>query len=162
MPQENNQHPVTDKALNRLLVGSVLSILACLIALCSTTFCWFTDTVKQEPSYIQAASQCLLSITVVDGENVPLSDIEEGVTLSAGVTYQVTLILPKDSSSGYCQMQIGDRIYRSEYIPRHDEDTPKTLTYLVKASEDAEVKFLVHWGLYSADADVLANELLEI
>ena len=156
-----SEQPVTDKALNRLLVGSVLSILACLIALCSTTFCWFTDTVKQEPSYIQAASQCRLEI-VVDDNGTPLSDIENGVTLEAGVTYKVTLILPKDSSSGYCQMQIGDRIYRSEYIPRHDEDTPKTLTYLVKASEDTEVKFLVHWGLYSADADVLANELLEI
>ncbi len=158
MTQENKK-PMTDKALNRLVIGSVLSILMCLVALCSTTFAWFTDTAKAAPSTIQTAPNCLLEI-VVDESGTPLSDIENGVTLVAGVTYRVTLTLPKDSSSGYCQMFVGTEKYLSPYIARHTEDTPKTVTYYVMAEVDTEVRFVYHWGIYSADASVLAGETL--
>lgn len=158
MTQENKK-PMPDKALNRLVIGSVLSILMCLVALCSTTFAWFTDTAKATTSTIQTAPNCLLEI-VVDESGTPLSDIENGVTLVAGVTYRVTLTLPKDSASGYCQMFVGTEKYLSPYIARHTEDTPKTVTYYVKAEVDTEVKFVTHWGIYSAEASVLAGETL--
>ncbi|MBR2611589.1 MAG: hypothetical protein IKC72_00845 [Clostridia bacterium] len=162
MTEENNKKPMSDKALNRLVIGSVLSILMCLVALCSTTFAWFTDTAEATSSTIQTAPNCLLeTVVVVNAEDeTPLSDIENGVTLAAGVTYRVTLTLPKDSASGYCQMFVGTEKYLSPYIARHTEDTPKTVTYYVKAEVDTEVKFVTHWGIYSAEASVLAGETL--
>ena len=164
MSQKNQTKPISDKALNRLVIGSVISILTCLIALCSTTFCWFTDSVTtKQPNIIQAASACLLEIEVVNnGTGVPLADIENGVTLVKDERYKVTLTLPKDSASGYCEMLVGSDKYRSDFIVRHDEDTAKTLTYYVTARADTEVKFVVHWGIYSATPDVLADDTLEI
>ena len=158
---EENKKSAPDKALNRLVLGAVMSILACLVALCSTTFCWFTDSANSSPSTIQTAAQCLLEI-VVDESGAELADIENGVTLTGGVTYRVTLTLPKDSSSGYCKMLVGEDVYLSPYLIRHDDDTPKTVTYYVVAEVDTEVKFVVHWGLYSAQASVLADETLQI
>ncbi len=158
---EENIKSMPDKALNRLVVGSVLSILACLLALCSTTFCWFTDSaIGGEPSKIQTAQQCLLEIQVYDENDVPLVDIKDGVILNAGVEYRVTLTLPKESSSAYCQMFVGEKVYRSPYIPRHNEDEAKTLTYYVKAEVDTEVKFVSHWGLYSAQESVQEGKIL--
>ena len=157
-----NKEPITDKALNRLLVGSVLSILVCLVALCSTTYCWFTETVKPfKSSTIQAAPQCLLEI-VVDEDGAPLSNIEDGVTLMAGVTYKVTLVLPSNSSSGYCQIFVGEEVYRSPYIVHHDSSIARTLFFYVRAETDTEVKFVRHWGLYSAEPSVLEGETLVI
>ena len=76
--------------------------------------------------------------------------------------YEVALSLPKDSSSGDCRMFVGEDVYRSEYIVHHNEDEAKTLSYTVQANAVAEVKFVVHWGLYSAEPSVLANDKLVI
>lgn len=152
----NNENHKSDKAFNRLIFTSVLSIVLCLFLLCSTTYAWFVDDVTQSGNELKTAEECLLSITVtntVTGQE--LENIEIGVTLEANVPYEVTLSLPKDSSSGYCIVAVGANQYFSDYLTRHTSDTPKTLTFTVLCEDTFnEVTFKNHWGIYSRQGDV--------
>ena len=162
--KENSENKMSDKAFNRLIFTSVLSIVLCLVLLCSTTYAWFADGVTQGGNEIKAANECLLSVTVTkNGESTPLENIESGVTLNEGATYRVDLSLPKDSSSGYCIISVGANQYFSEYLTRHDSDAPKTLTFYVKCDATFDnVTFTSHWGIYSRDCDVYADNTLVI
>ena len=162
--KENSKDKMSDKAFNRLMFTSVLSIVVCLALLCSTTYAWFMDGVTQSGNELKTAGECLISVTdTKEGETTPLAEIETGVTLDAGVTYKVDLSLPKGSSSGYCIISVGANQYFSEYLTRHESDTPKTITFYVKCDATFEdVTFTTRWGIYSRDCDVYADNTLVI
>lgn len=164
MEQRNNNERLTDRAFIRLITTSVLGIILCLVCLCSTTWAWFSDSAASSGSKIVPASQCLLDVSVKkEGDTFKLEGIDEGVTLEAGVTYTVTLELPRDSASGYCIITTDARDYYTEYIERHDNDEPKTIEFTLTVAKSREVKFIKCWGTYhSRESDVQNNGQLHI
>ena len=150
---------MSDKAFSRLILTSVIGVLVCIACLCSTTFAWFTDSAPSAKNEIKMASECLLSIAVSQN-GTPLSDIEGGAELSAGVEYVVTLSLPRGSSSGYCVITTADGTkYKSDYLVAHDNATPTTSTFILTVEETQVVGFASHWGIYSSESDVVNGVL---
>ena len=155
-----------DKTFNRLFGTSVLALLLCVVCLCSTTYAWFTATISHGGNEIVTASSCLLTVTVdggedsitVDGASTNTVEITEddGATALAlrGGDYTVTLSLPKDSPSGYLLLTAHGVDYRSPFISRHEENTPKVVTFNLSVTGDTNVEMLVRWGIYSLDASV--------
>lgn len=156
MKQQNNDR-LSDKTFTRLIVSSVLAILACLVCLCSTTWAWFTDSVSYQGT-IKTAEQCLLSVSVYEGDTA-LDNVESGVTLKKDVVYTVKLSLPKDSGSGYCELHANGNKYRSDYLLRHENEQAETLAFTLTVSEDREVTFSVRWGIYAGESDVVNGTL---
>ena len=144
---------LTDKAFLRLVISSAIGILLCLVCLCSTTWAWFSSGLTFEDNQIKSADQCLLTVTVED-TSTELADIENGVELQEGVTYTVTLTLPKDSASGYCLIATELDNFYSDYIARHNQDEPKTLNFSLTVGKAQTVKFISRWGIYAGEPDV--------
>ena len=159
--KQNTENNKSDKAFNRLVFTSVLSIVLCLFLLCSTTYAWFTDDVTHSGNELKTAEECLLTVTVkntLTGE--VLEDIGIGVTLMANVPYEVTISLPKDSASGYCIIAVGANQYFSDYLTRHADASPKTLTFTVLCEDTfSDVTFNPHWGIYSRQGDIVDGVL---
>ena len=147
---------LTDKAFLRLILTSIISILACIICLCSTTWAWFSESSLSNNNALKSANTCLATITLVDDNGQELVDLERGVKLSKDVVYTLTLSLPKDSASGYCVIKTQQSSYNTEYILHHNQDSPVTLTFTVVVLNTQTVKFSVRWGVYSGQID-LAN-----
>ena len=156
--QNNNTQKLTEHTFSRLMLSSVLGILLCIVCLCSTTFAWFSDGAPSVGNTISTAKDCLLAVTVLDG-GVELDNIDEGVVLTAGVEYLVTLSLPADTASGYCIILADGEAYRSEYIRRHDDSVPHEISFILTVGEDKTVTFTSHWGIYSVECSVVAGRL---
>ena len=151
---------LTDKAFSRLVITSILAIFICIACLCSSTFAWFTKSNESVGNEIKSADGCELSIVVTKDAAV-LQNIENGVELSAGEEYVVTLSLPAGTSSGYCMITVDDDPYYSEYILRHEEGT-KTISFKVISQTTQTVKFTSRWGIFTRDCDVANNGTLII
>ena len=151
---------LTDKAFSRFLVTSILSILACIVCLCSTTYAWFSDNAPSNSNKIQTATECLLEVSVIRANDmVEFTDVDKGIILSPDEEYQVTLSLPASSSSGYCLISAGAAEYYTDYILRHDEELPKTVTFTLTVAEATNVTFTPRWGIYSGESSVIEGIL---
>ena len=157
MKQQNNQK-LSDKTFTRLIVYSVLAILLCLACLCSTTWAWFTDSVSYQGNTIQTTEKCLLSVSVYEG-NSALENVEYGVTLEKDHVYTVTLRLPKNSGSGYCEIYANGNKYRSDYIVRHENEEDETRSFSLTVRETCVVTFSIRWGIYAGESDVINGNL---
>lgn len=160
--RQRNTDNLTDKAFLRLIVTSIIGILACIVCLCSTTWAWFSDSAPSNNNAIKAADACLATLTLVDDNGQELVDLENGVELNKDVVYTLTLSLPKDSASGYCVITTELDTFNTEYVLRHDQDDPVTLTFTVVALNTQTVKFSVHWGVYSGQIDLNNGQQLVI
>jgi len=161
---------LTDKAFVRLVATSILGILVCIICRCSTTGAWFGDTIPNTGNEIKTADACHLSVTVtggtltasLDGEITATVGSAVAVELKSDTEYTVTLTLPKDSASGYCLIEaFGKQLY-TDYILRHESETPVSITFTLKVSNDTSVTFTPRWGIYSGDVNVKNGETLNI
>ena len=81
------------------------------------------------------------------------------VILSPEEEYQVTLSLPASSSSGYCLISAGAVEYYTDYILRHDEELPQTVTFTLTVAEATNVTFTPRWGIYSGESSVIEGIL---
>lgn len=159
--KKENTDKLTDKAFLRLIITSFLAIILCLVCLCSTTWAWFADDVTSTKNPLKSG-RCLLTITVADNGTVVKDANTETVTLQQGITYSVTLSLPKDSASGYCIIQTDTNKYYSEYLTTHTNEEPKVLSFFVTVQEEKEVSFKTRWGIHTEVYKVLEGETLSI
>ena len=158
--KDKNTDKLTDKAFSRMLFTSLLGIFVCIVCLGSSTWAWFSDVSPSCQNEIRTADSCLLSVSVKDPNGAELENTEDGVTLTAGDVYTVTLSLPKDSASGYCMLTAGETAYYSDYIVRHESETPHTVSFTVTVSKTQEVVFTARWGIYTRDSDVVNGSLV--
>ena len=160
MKEQNKQtDKLTDKAFLRLMVTSFLAIGACIVCLCSTTWCWFSDSAPSSDNRILTASECLLSVTLTE-DGTEITGIEDGVLLEAGVSYTVTLSLPPETASGYCLIEAGDTLYYTDYIQRHSGSEAQSVSFTLLLATSQEVTFTTRWGIYAKDSDVVDSRLL--
>ena len=161
---------ITEKAFSQGLLVSVLSILLCLVALCSMTYAWFTGgtasnsntlvsgsfdfevSVNQESDGV--ASAALILPTATNEEQGTYS-----YTLAAG-TYTVVLDLNNDATAkGYCIVKIGslekhtDVIIGENTVNREDYEPNEPFKFtLVVEENDTVVEFKQHWGVSASSS----------
>lgn len=90
---------VTDKALRRVLISSICSILLCMTCLVSTTWAWFTVSIENRGNVIQIA-EVKKNVTITDiNTNSTIAAAADGVfTLNSG-TYNVHVNLTNDATA---------------------------------------------------------------
>ena len=160
--EQQNTEKLSDRAFARLALTSILGILVCIVCLCSTTYAWFTGSVQGHNNKIQAADTCLLSVSVYkDGSEKAIIDTENAATLECEGTYTVTLMLPKESASGYLVLTVDGQEYYSDYLQGNDE-SDQTLTFTLNVLAAKSVTFTARWGIYSGDCHVKNGETLTI
>lgn len=164
---------LTDKTFNRLLLTAVAGVLICIVLLCSSTYAWYSASISGAENAIKTSGESLLGISVAKGgENLTLSD--GSLTLEKNATYTVTLTMPKDSPSGYCVITAPGGTYLTDYLERHDSDTPTEISFTLEIEKQLDeggvdittdtltVSFKTHWGIYSGDVHVSDGETLAI
>lgn len=158
-----NNEKITEQAFSSGIITSVLSIVLCIAALCSTSWAWFTGSTESGNNEITTAQSFTLELILEDGTSQRVDIVNDKATLVAGQTYTVTISLPKDSASGYLVMtDKKGTSYRSEYIMRHENDTAETVTFYLTVDENQDVSFIKHWGIYTDAPSVENGETLEI
>lgn len=157
----SKEEKLTDKAFSHSLLVSVLSILFCLVALCSITYAWFVGETTSTGNTLVSGSFDL-TITVTKDDTVfPVTDDanHDGVRLcrlnEAG-TYTVNLEV-KDGSSvqGHCLVKVGNGEFKhtDALSPESPADNGgavfDTLSFSITVTEDTEtvVVFEPRWGV---------------
>ncbi len=163
-----------DKFINRVLLESIVvslvSIVLCVVVLCSATWAWFTDSAASGTSTITAGTFSLDIEVVKNSDSTSAAAISEGTTTPASsdvITpdgdgeYKLTTgsyyvkLTPKDGScGGYCKIKVDDKEY---YIGEISGEYKFTL----EVGKDATVTFEPRWGKCSSTSDV-ANSVLKI
>ena len=156
---------ITEKAFSQGLLISVLSILLCIVALCSITYAWFTGGTSSNSNKLTSGSFDV-SVSVIKTSGADGTLIENSVAmialddgsykLSMPGTYTVTLTPSDDATvKGYCIVTIDtNKVYRTDVIldsemvdESYTEATaPFTFTIVVDKI-DTVVKFEPHWGV---------------
>ena len=146
---------ITEKAFSQSLIISVVSILLCLVALCSMTYAWFSGETKSGNNTLVAGSFDV-SVSVETEANVDLKPLEDGnYKFESPGTYTVKLS-PTDSATvkGYCIVMIDGKPYKTDVILDDEmvDDTYKKATApltfkIVTKKANTVVSFESHWGV---------------
>lgn len=84
---------VTEKALRKVLISSVCSIMLCMTCLVSTTWAWFAVSIENTGNVIEVATVTAESTVLpVEHENFPIKN-EDGSYLLAQGTYTVSVTM---------------------------------------------------------------------
>lgn len=147
--EENGK--IREKAMLARITVSVIVIVACLVAISSSSYAFFVSNVSSGSNVVTAASFDL----ALEIDGVQYSDT--CVTLQAG-TYTITLRKTEDStaSTGFCQIKVGDRAYYTTQIGQE-------LEFTLVLSEETAVTFLAQWGTsiyYATDECIQSGETL--
>ena len=171
---------ITEKAFSQSLIISVISILLCLVALCSMTYAWFTSETSSSSNTLISGS---FDVTIA------VSKVEDGVaTASTGAlepelntegkytykfqpgTYEITLKLTDTSTvKGHCVVTIGNGAEQhtdaiiGDNTANVDESTTKTdpFTFKITVTEVTTVTLEPRWGVV-VNADIDYNEEIKV
>ena len=158
---------ITEKAFSQSLIISVVSILLCLVALCSMTYAWFTSETMSSSNTLTSGYFKLESISVTKTDNggtataeiiAPTQkNLENGTfsyTLDAGTYLIVISPDPESTAKGYCTVKIGglekhtDVIIGTNTANKDGFDVNAPLEFsLVVTENDTVVEFSQHWGI---------------
>ena len=160
---------LTEKAFSHNLLISVVSILMCVVALCSITYAWFTTNVSSGENVIES-SRFSLDVTVSDGNGTPISitDNDDGTfTCNFERTGEYTVVLQMTAdttaSKGYCEFIIDSMEKKQTTSISKDAAIgvdPFTVTFEV-TSENTAVVFVPKWGI-SATANIANGDKLTV
>ena len=149
---------ITEKAFTHSLVVSVLSILLCIVALCSMTYAWFSESTTTESNTL--ASGCFDITVNIEADDT--STANEAVVFSGG-KYTLTKagkytvkIEPSHEATvkGYCIVTIDNDLYSTNVILDEDmtddiytsKTSPLTFT-IVTEKDNTVVELKPHWGV---------------
>lgn len=161
---DSNDEKISEKAFTQSIAISVVSILICLVALCSATYAWFTDETATNGNTLTSGSFDLhiLSVTQVSGDTTTASSID--ITpdtigyhchLPNAGTYTVTLQLTAESTAkGHCMIKLGDTVQYTDAIIRTQADGADDLfTFTLVVPQATDVYFEPRWGM-AAESDI--------
>ena len=154
---ENKEEKITDKLFMRNALVSVLSILLCIVSLCSITYAWFTTESSSQGNTL-AAGSFKVAISAVDGDGdavTPDSVVGGKYTYTLGEGSYVVSLVPDASSTskGHCIVKIGDEtlntaaIVGENVINAAPEDVTATFTFTVVIPETTTVSVESRWGV---------------
>ena len=153
---------ITEKAFSHHLLVSILSILLCIVALCSITYAWFTSETQSGNNTLTAGSfHVTISVqNSVTKEEKTLTKVsgKEGAwqcNLAPG-TYTISLKLTNDATvKGHCKVQFGSgTVYHTDVIigektKNVDDSTPRTdpFTFTLTLTKASTLTLEPVWGV---------------
>lgn len=156
---------ITEKAFSHHLLVSILSILLCIVALCSITYAWFTSETQSGNNTLTAGSfDVTISVqnkVTLEEETLTKVSGKEGIwqcNLDPG-TYTISLKLTSDATvKGHCKVQLGaGTVYHTDAIigdntANVDVSTPRTdpFTFTLTVTEDSTLTLEPVWGVVVA------------
>jgi hypothetical protein len=162
----NSKEKISEKAFSQSLLISVLSILLCIVALCSVTYAWFTASTSSDSNTLISGS---FDITVyVSRLNEQTSAVETvAVTpdpVKAGVyecalaqkgTYTISLKLNGGSTvKGHCVVKVGDdspkhtdAIIGAQTQNQDNRELTDPFIFTINVEEPTTVTFEPRWGI---------------
>ena len=164
---------ITEKAFSQCFFISILSIVLCIVALCSTTFAWFSSaTASNNNKLVSGSFDISVYVTKVseadgtlieNGTAIPESD-DGSYKLGTPGTYTVT-VAPKDGSTvkGYCVVTVdASRVYKTDAVFDGNADslTPFVFTVIAEKS-DTVLTLEPHWGVL-AKPDVAEGAIITV
>lgn len=165
---------LTERAFSQGLIISVVSILLCIVVLCSITYAWFTADVSSKSSTL-VSGQFSVTITVKSEDGATSFSVDkvadkDGVytcALPAGGTYNVTLKVDNGTTvKGHCIVKIGSEEKRTaaiigEYCDLSDGGAVNDpFMFKIKVAAATTVTFEPRWGV-SASAEIGEDETFE-
>lgn len=170
---------ITEKAFSQCFFISILSIVLCIVALCSTTFAWFNSaTASNNNKLVSGSFDISVSVTKVseadgtlieNGTAIPVSD-DGSYKLGTPGTYTVKVI-PKDGSTvkGYCIVTVDSgRVYKTDAVfdgksaDDGNAEAPAPFLFTVIAEKSDTVLTLEsHWGVL-AKPDVKNGAIITV
>ena len=153
---------ITEKAFSQSLIISVVSILLCLVTLCSMTYAWFTtETTSSSNTLTSGSFDITVSVKAQDDTLVtPTADGK--YILTSGEEYTVTLEPAQTATvKGYCIVNINGENKKTGVILDDEmvDDIYTTATAPFEFTIETEkantvVTFESHWGvLLNPDVD---------
>ena len=159
---ECKDEKITEKAFSQSLIISVVSILLCLVALCSMTYAWFTgSTSSGNNTLVSGSFDVTVSISKTDGDvstaSIPVVFADGKYTLTEAGTYTVTLTPTDDTTvKGYCVVTINEETAKSQRTSVITNDKTASNEYtmnapfkfkIVTTENDTIVEIEAHWGV---------------
>ena len=136
---------VSKRVLKTRTTLSLLTILACCIIFCSTTFAWFTSNQHTAVSPITAASYSLT--IVIDGTTIGTSDNKSSISytcpLAAEDRHTVTFAPTGTAQTGYCVINAGGKTCSIVQI-----HAGESLSLTIRAAVGETITFSANWGEY--------------
>jgi hypothetical protein len=177
---DGKEPKTTEKMFVQGLIISIISILLCVVALCSASFAWFNETTQSNGNVLTTGSfELSVAVTGIGSGGVTERNIEvieivdrKGTlicTLPESGQYRVTLTLSDASKAkGHCIVTIGGVEKRTETIigigtankEEYAENSP--LTFIIETSvADTVVEFSPVWGVV-AQPDLEADKIYSV
>lgn len=145
----SKQDKLTDKAFTQSIAVSVISILVCVVALCSVTWAWFSSEISSSSSDIKSA-YCDVNVTVVS-EDSKLESIGGKYSFLKDKAYKIQISATGTAETAYCILKIDDVDYYTAQIPTQTIDNYIVFTLQFEA-EVTEVEVITRWGTSSVPA----------
>ena len=169
---DTKDEKITEKAFSRIMTASVLSILLCLVTLCSVTYAWFRVETASGNNVLTSGTFNLdgVQISRLDEQALEMSmyapDAQENGTYSYTLTpgrYRVVLLLAAESSAkGHCTIEIGSAKKQTEAIIGENTFNKDGLAvnspfeFYLTVTVDVIVKISPTWGV-AASPDILSR-----
>ena len=146
------QNELTEKAFIQSITVSVMGMLLCLVALCSTTWAWFSEDVSSSSNTIKTGS-CTVAVSVTNEETeiAPNADTTATYTFEAGKSYQINLTSTGSAKSSYCKLAINENEFYTEQISTSAPNN--TISFTLTFDASTEVEIITLWGTYHIPND---------
>ena len=162
---DSKNEKLTEKAFSQSLLISVLSILLCIVALCSITYAWIVGESTSTGNTLLAGSFDLTISVTKDGDEFPvIADADrDGVwicNLAEEGTYTVNLKLKEESSvKGHCIVKVGDDDYK--HTDAIFDTANADFIFTIKVTESTKVTFEPRWGVV-VEPDIQQGEAITV
>ena len=144
---ECKDEKITEKAFSQSLIISVVSILLCLVALCSVTWAWFSKDVTSSSNTIKTGS-CIVTVSVMNegSEMDPKADTECTYSFEANKSYVIKITSNGSAESSYCKLIIGGQDFYTEQVSTSEPNN--TISFTLAFDAPTEVEIITRWGTY--------------
>ena len=145
---------ITEKSFSQSLIISMVSILLCLVALCSITFAWFVGSTSSSNNTLVSGSFDV-TVSVKAQDDTLVTPIDGKYNLTPGQKYTVTLEPTQTATvKGYCIVNINGENKKTGVILDDEmvDDVYTTATApfeftIVVERDNTVVTFESHWGI---------------
>ena len=148
----SKQNKLTEKGFTQSITVSVISILLCIIALCSVSWAWFSENVTSSLNTIKTGN-CTVTVSVIhDGEEFgPNAGTSGMYTFEASESYQITITSTGSAESSYCKLVIGGQDFYTEQVSTSEPNN--TISFTLAFDAPTEVEIITRWGTYHIPND---------
>lgn len=140
-----NHDKMTEKAFSQSIAISVIGIIICMIALCSTTWAWFKADISSNSNNIQSA-YCNVTISVANS-GTTIDPVDNKYSFEKDKVYEIKIIASGTAESAYCILNINGTLCYTDRISTESENN--TMSFKLRFTNDTKVAVITGWGTSS-------------